>query len=133
MRIKVPIISNSNNSSSKFPISRAPECFVSRINHIKYETSRQCLFNNICCFYGIIYRYICLCVIKNDRERSQISLIKDVNTAGGLVRFTDGLTAPAAEPSWTELGATILLAHEALKADGVVIGLHSYDVDTTSE
>jgi hypothetical protein len=62
-----------------------------------------------------------------------ISLIKDVNTAGGLVRFTDGLTAPAAEPSWTELGATILLAHEALKADGVVIGLHSYDVDTTSE
>jgi hypothetical protein len=70
---------------------------------------------------------------ENPLRAALIALIKDVNTAGGLIRFTDGLTAPAAEPSWTDLGATILQAHEALKADGVTLGLYAYGVDTTSE
>lgn len=62
-----------------------------------------------------------------------IELITDIQNTGGLIEFSDGLTAPAADPTWTDLGATVLKAHEELEKAGVVLRLNIEEVDYSSD
>ena len=62
-----------------------------------------------------------------------IELIDNVQATGGLIEFSDGLTAPQADPTWTDLGATILKAHDALEKEGVNMRLQIEEVDYSSE
>jgi hypothetical protein len=61
------------------------------------------------------------------------SLISDAQATGGIVEFTDGLSAPAADPAWTDLGATILKAQDALEKEGVELRLNINVVDFPSD
>ena len=58
-----------------------------------------------------------------------ISLVENAQKTGGIVTFTDGLSAPAADLLWTELGATILKAYDDLNKEGVEVLLDIRKVD----
>jgi hypothetical protein len=60
------------------------------------------------------------------------SLIDDIQSTGGLITFNDGLSAPATDPTWTDLGATVLEAHAALEKEGVSIRLYINEVEHAS-
>lgn len=62
-----------------------------------------------------------------------IELIDNVQATGGLIKFSDGLTAPQADPTWTDLGATILKVADALEKEGVNMRLEIEEVDYSSE
>ena len=53
-----------------------------------------------------------------------IALVGDIQATGGLIQFSDGLVAPKAEPSWTDLGSTVLMARDELQDSG-----HSVKLD----
>ena len=60
---------------------------------------------------------------ETNKQKSDLSvlatLVEDVEAAGGLVTFSDGLTAPMCDLSWVDLGSTVLKAHKSLKAAGI--------------
>ena len=66
-------------------------------------------------------------------QKALISLIQDAQSTGGIITFTDGLSAPVADLLWTDLGETILKAHDALKKEGVEIQLDIDEVDYSSK
>jgi len=66
-------------------------------------------------------------------KKALTSLIQDAQATGGIITFTDGLSAPAADPMWTDLGTTILQAHDALKKEGVEIQLDINEVEYSSK
>lgn len=65
-------------------------------------------------------------------QAALISLINDIQDSGGLITYTDGFSAPAASPSWTDLGSTVLAAHKALEDEGVEIRLYVEESDLAS-
>jgi len=66
-------------------------------------------------------------------EQALISIIETIQSSGGLLEFSDGLVAPSADPTWTDLGHDILNAHGALKKDGIDIPLSIETVDYCSK
>ena len=71
--------------------------------------------------------------VKDSMIEALTSLISDVQATGGIIEFNDGLSAPAAEPAWEDLGATILKAHDALEKEGVELRLNINVVDFPSD
>jgi hypothetical protein len=65
-------------------------------------------------------------------KESLISLVSDVQATGGIIEFSDGLSAPSADPTWTDLGNSILKAHTELEKAGVEIRLTITDADCLS-
>ena len=59
-------------------------------------------------------------------------LIDNVESTGGLIRFTDGNLSPKADPSWLDLGWTIKAAEETLIAQGEDVTLSIEDVEHSS-
>lgn len=62
-----------------------------------------------------------------------IDLIQNIQATGGIITFSDGLSAPAADPTWIDLGDTVLKAHEALTKENIHIKLYIEDVDYSSK
>ena len=69
----------------------------------------------------------------NAMKEALTSLISDVQATGGIIEFSDGLSAPAAAPTWTDLGTTILKAHCALEKEGIELRLNITEADYPSE
>lgn len=59
-------------------------------------------------------------------------LISDIDSTGGLIRFSDGHYAPKADPYWTDLGMTVKAAEEALTSQGDEVTLNIEDVEYAS-
>ena len=79
------------------------------------------------CFYKIEGHNV------NSFEEHLISLITDVQNTGGLIEFSDGLFAPAADPTWTDIGQTIFQAHSALESNGITLRMNIEDVGYSSK
>lgn len=61
------------------------------------------------------------------------NLIDTIETTGGLVRYSDGIVAPAADESWIDLAEVVLQAKEELDAQGESVKLTITDVDYSSK
>lgn len=66
-------------------------------------------------------------------QEALISLIQDVQATGGIITFTDGISAPAVDPTWTDLGKTVLMAYDALEKEGIEIRLYVDEVEYSSK
>ncbi len=60
-------------------------------------------------------------------------LVQEIEATGGLIRYSNGLLAPKADPQWTSLGITIEKAHKALVQEGIEVSLSIEDVEDTLE
>ena len=56
------------------------------------------------------------------------TLIDDVHSSGGLIKYSNEVFAPAAEPTWTDLGLSILNIQTHLESMGVESRLLITDV-----
>jgi len=57
-----------------------------------------------------------------------MNLISDIQVSGGLIEYGNGTCAPLADPTWIDLGETILNAKKALELDGERVELNVIDV-----
>ena len=59
-------------------------------------------------------------------------LITDIDATGGLIKFSDGNHSPKADPSWLDLGMTVVAAEKALIALGYEVSLSVEEVEYSS-
>ncbi len=57
-----------------------------------------------------------------------LKLIDDIQVSGGVLLYGNGTYAPVGDPTWTDLGETILEAKEALESAGEEVELDIQDV-----
>lgn len=61
-------------------------------------------------------------------KRVMQKLISDVQVSGGLLKFGNGTHAPASDPSWIDLGETVLEVKDELEALGEPVELTIIDI-----
>ncbi len=67
-----------------------------------------------------------------DMMKPLLSIVEDAQRTGGLLRFSDGLYAPAADPTWVDLGQTIFDTFTMLQNHDIDVTLDILNTDSTS-
>lgn len=62
-----------------------------------------------------------------------LKLIDDIQVSGGVLLYGNGTCAPLGDPTWTDLGETIMEAKGALEAAGEKVKLDVHDVSDKFE
>lgn len=66
-------------------------------------------------------------------KKALLSLISNVQATGGLLQYGNGTCAPAGDPTWTDLGDTVLDAKAALEDAGETVDLTIQDLSDEYE